>query len=270
MTAKLALLCTICVFNIGSLVAQPTPATGKDQNGKTQFVPGQSELYLECSKMDATYNGFKDQVDCCQENQCKNACNMTFSGLTLADEFQNSYCNYWSDTVTIPQAQECPDKPVKGEKLPAYCEAATENPKFEIKQTLLFGGITLDQFNEKKDKFQAAIAETLAVPKGDVKINGASLKRRRRSLLATKVQVDSSVVAASKEEATARRTKMASSDYETKLQKNAKKQTQISTLTAEAEPPAEVSEIPELSPATRPLAGLLALLLVTVSSLMMS
>lgn len=270
MAAKLALLCTICVFNIGSLIAQ------KESNGKTQFDPNQSELYLTCSQMDNTYNGFKTPVNCCNLEQCESVliagdnCNMTFNSLTIVDEFKNSYCNYWSDTVNIPEAKSCPEKPVKGEKLPPHCEAATENPKFEVKQTLKFGGITLAQFNDKKDKFKAAIAESLGVPKGDVKINGVSEKRRRRSLLATKVHVESSVVAGSKEEANARRTKMASSGYGAKLQENAKKHTQISTLTAEAEPPAEVSEVPELSPATRPLAGLLVLLLVTVSSLMVS
>lgn len=226
--------------------------------------------------MDTTYNDFKSPTDCCDLTACTDVsfpgdnCNMTFNGLTYADNFGNSYCDYWSGTASIPKAEDCPPKPVKGEKLPPFCEAATENPKYEIKQTLKFGGITLAQFNEKKDKFQAAIAESLQVPKGDVKINGVSEKRRRRSLLATKVHVESSVVAGSKEEANARRTKMASSGYQAKLEDNAKKHTQISTLTAEAEPPAEVSEIPELSPATRPLAGLLVMLLVTVSSLMMS
>eukprot|EP00943_MAST-04B_sp_MAST-4B-sp1_P007272 g7272.t1 len=192
-------------------------------------------------------------MKCCDLQTCNtkdpNNPNHCFNGTKVADEFQNTYCAYWSGTTKFPEPEVCPTgkdlENVDPSKLPPQCQEATKDPQYAVDQNLKFGGVTLTQFKDKEKEFVSAIAITLGVPTGDVKVVSVEeIEVRRRSLLSKqkKVKVKTKVYAKDKAEAENRRQKMASGTYEKDLQKNAKQQTKITTLTAEADPPGEVTE----------------------------
>ncbi len=224
---------------------------------------------LTCDEAKKQHDPLFTIMDCCNATNCASPDPHTCGdGLKNADDFGNTYCDYWSGNAKIPPPVLCPQgKELEGidpSKLPVQCQEATKDPQYAIDQDLKFGGITLTQFKAKEKEFIAAIAMSLAVPSGDVKIvSTEEVEVRRRSLLSKqkKVKVKSKVYAKDKKEAENRRQKMASGTYEKDLQKNAKQQTGISTLTAEADPPGEVTEekkVDELSSGVKVVVSLFA------------
>lgn len=209
-----------------------------------------STAALTCDEAKQQHDTMFTIMDCCKAAHCANPDpKICGDGAKVADDFGNTYCDYWSGNVTIPPPVLCPEgKALEGldpSKLPVQCQEATKDPQYAIDQDLKFGGITLTQFKDKEKEFITAIAISLAVPSGDVKIvSTEEVEVRRRSLLSKqkKVKVKSKVYAKDKAEAEKRKQKMASGTYEKDLQKNAKQQTGISTLTAEADPPGEVTK----------------------------
>lgn len=205
---------------------------------------------LTCEEAKQSHPPMFTMMNCCNATICADPnikdCG---EGFQSADDFGNTYCDYWSGNAKIPPPVLCPEgkdlELADPSKLPIQCQEATKDPQYAVDQNLKFGGITLAQFKTKEKEFITAIAISLAVPSGDVKIVSAEeIEVRRRSLLSKqkKVAVKSKVYAKDKAEAEKRRQKMASGSYEKDLQKNAKQQTGISTLTAEADPPGEIVE----------------------------